>query len=363
MPPRVLIITASIGEGHDLPARTLADQLRDERPGVEIELADCLPAMGRIVAAVAEGAPRLMFFRFEWLWDLSFLLAAGLPPTRRAAQCLLERFAGAGLLELVRSARPDVVVSTYPAANEVLARLRRKRRLGIPVISAITDVAGMHYWAAPGADLYLVTQPEVIPEVLEIAGEQADVRTVHGLTAPDFLEHADAASARASLALPRDGKVVIVSGGGWGVGDLRSPVEAALAVAEVAAVVCLCGRNDELRERLGRRFGTEPRFRAEGFTDRMPDWLAAADVLVHSTGGLTVLEAQMRGCAVVSYGWGRGHIRLHNKAFRRFDLAHVAGTRAELERALLAALRSSRDPDTSFASLPSAASHVLAAVP
>ena len=28
----------------------------------------------------------------------------------------------------------------------------------------------------------------------------------------------------------------------------------------------------------------------------MPDWLAAADALVHSTGGLTVLEALMRGC-------------------------------------------------------------------
>ena len=34
--------------------------------------------------------------------------------------------------------------------------------------------------------------------------------------------------------------------------------------------------------------------RVEGFTDRMPDWMAASDVLVHSTCGLTVLK---RSCA------------------------------------------------------------------
>jgi hypothetical protein len=47
LPPRVLIITASFGEGRDLAAGALADQLREERPGVEIETADCITAMGR----------------------------------------------------------------------------------------------------------------------------------------------------------------------------------------------------------------------------------------------------------------------------------------------------------------------------
>ena len=56
----------------------------------------------------------------------------------------------------------------------------------------------------------------------------------------------------------------------------------------------------------------------------MGDWLAAADALIHSTVGLTVLEAIIRGCPVISYGWGRGHIRANNHAYRRFGLAEVA---------------------------------------
>ena len=123
--------------------------------------------------------------------------------------------------------------------------------------------------------------------------------------------------------MPDEGPVVIVSGGGWAVGDLEGATEEALAVPD-ATVVCLCGRNDQLRDELTPRFAGEPRVRMEGFTEQMPDWFAAGDVLVHSTAGLTVLEAIMRGCGVVSYGWGMGHVRVNNEAFVRFGLAEVA---------------------------------------
>ena len=73
--------------------------------------------------------------------------------------------------------------------------------------------------------------------------------------------------------------------------------------------------------------------RLVGFTEQMSEWLAAADALVHSTGGLTVHEAQIRGCPTISYGWGRGHVRRNNAAFRRFGLADVVTDRSELHAA------------------------------
>ena len=51
-PPRVLVLTADIGEGHDLPARIIKADLEEEIPGAEVEIVDGLEAMGRICAAV-----------------------------------------------------------------------------------------------------------------------------------------------------------------------------------------------------------------------------------------------------------------------------------------------------------------------
>ena len=148
-----------------------------------------------------------------------------------------------------------------------------------------------------------------------------------------------------------DGKIVLVSGGGWGVGDLADAAEAALRHDDVSSVVCLCGRNDDVRERLARRFAAEPRVRVEGFTEAMNDWLAAADVLIHSTGGLTVLEAHMRGCPTISFGWGRGHVRRHNDAFVEFGLAEVVSAAADLPDALSRAFAVRKNADLSYAEI------------
>jgi processive 1,2-diacylglycerol beta-glucosyltransferase len=360
MPPKVLILTASVGEGHDQPARTLAAQLREEEPAVEVVVDDGLAPMGKAVVAVSERAPQFFFFKFDRLWDLGFATFVRFGPTRRMTQAGLARVGSRGLLRLIGSRRPDVVVSTYPSTTEVLGRLRRSGRLSVPLCAAVTDLAALRYWATPGADVHLVTHPESIAEVREIAGPTTSVHCVTGLTDRAFLGRRSRREARASLGLPAEAPIVLVSGGGWGVGRLDSAVEVALGLAGVGLVVCLCGRNEGIRERLERRFAGERRVRVEGFTDVMADWLAAADALVHSTAGLTVLEAMIRGCPAISFGWGRGHIRVNNEAYRRFGLADVAETRTELASALVRSLESRPGPDRGYALRESAASVVLA---
>jgi UDP-N-acetylglucosamine:LPS N-acetylglucosamine transferase len=357
--PRVLILTASVGAGHDLPAQTLAAQLRLERPEAEVVTEDALAAVRGLVKALSADAAEIFFFRFLFVWDVGFWLFAGWGPTRRATQALLTQQSAPRLLRLIHSIRPDVIVSTYPNMTEVLGRLRRAGRLQIPVCSAITDLAALDYWASPGVDAHLVTHPESIPEVRRIAGAATKIVCVHGFTAPEFREASSPADARRALGLPAEGDIVLVSGGGWGVGDMLGAVDEALRRASVARVVCLCGNNESLRRRFASDFAGNPRVRVEGFTERMPEWMAAGDVLVHSTCGLTVLEAHMRGCRVISYGWGRGHIRTNDRALRHFGLADVVHTRAQLGGALGRALAQPRRPDPRFVCLPSAASVVL----
>ncbi len=321
-------------------------------------MVDGLSVMGRSVRVTSESS-RIVFFQGTWLWDLGYAVFARTGPTRRLSQKALEWAGSGGLGRLVEEERPDVVVSVFPQTTEVLGRMRAKGGVGVPVCACITDLGGLWYWATPGADVQLVTHPESIAEVRRIAGAGADVRCVHGFTDAAFLEPWSAEGARGSLALPASGKIVVVSGGGWGVGKVAEAMDVALGLAEVEFVVALCGRNERLRRGLLSRYEGEGRTRIEGFTDRMADWLAAADVLVHSTGGLTILEAQMRHCPAISFGWGRGHVRDHNEAFRRFGLARVADTGAELRDALRNALAEPQVKQFDFGSLPSASSVVL----
>jgi UDP-glucose 4-epimerase len=356
-PRQVLIISADIGEGHDLPARAVAREFKDEDPDAQVSIVNGLPAMGPILTKVLRENSAFMFQWLPWLFDFQYMLFMYFAPTRWMARKLLTMFGRRGLMRLIRAHDPDLIVSTYPGVTAVLGELRHKGRLNVPCYSTITDLAGLQFWAHPGIDLHFITHPESAEEVEQIAGP-GSVRWAKPPTAPAFLAVRSRADARRSLTLPAEGLVIAVSGGGWGVGDLAGATRAALEF-EDATVLCLCGRNDKLRAKVAKRFAGEPRLRIMGFTDRMGDVLAAADVLVHSSAGLTVLEAIIRGCPVVSYGFGVGHVRASNAALERFKLAQVARHQSDLGPKIQHALEHRPEPDASFARRPSTASLIL----
>ena len=358
-PPRhVLIISADIGEGHDLPARAVAREFRDEDPDVLVSIVNGLPAMGGLLTKLLRENSAFMFTFVPWLFDLQYRLFMHFGPTRWLARRLLTMLGRRGLQRIIRAHNPDLIVSTYPGVTAVLGELRRRGRLKVPCYSSITDLAGLQFWAHPGIDLHFITHPESAEEVERIAGP-GSVRWAKPPTSPAFLAARARADARRALGLPATGRVIAVSGGGWGVGDLLGATRAALEVQD-ATVLCLCGRNDRLRARILAQFGSEPRLRVMGFTDRMGDVLAAADVLVHSSAGLTILEAIIRGCPVISYGFDYGHVRATNAALERFSLADVAHEQHELRPAIERALARPRpEPDLRFARRPSTASLIL----
>jgi UDP-N-acetylglucosamine:LPS N-acetylglucosamine transferase len=337
--PTVLLVSASIGEGHDLPARVLARGL--EARGAETGIVDGLAEAGPLAMRLAGAGSNFDTRLGNAAFDLSHRLVAEWRPTRRASARLVHAVGRRGLLAAIDRIGPDVVVSTYPGSTEILGRLRLTGSLGVPAISAITDLASMRYWAHPGVDVHLITHPESAAEVRAVAGTRTQVVAAYGMTDPAFRHPPAPAEARARLGLPRHGSLVVVSGGGWAVGDLEGAVAEARAAGATAQVV-LCGRREDVRARLAARHAGTPDVRVWGFTDRMADLLAAADVLVHSTAGLTVLEAMMSGCRTISFGWGRGHIRANNRAYERFGLAEVALTRTQLGAALRGALQAPR---------------------
>ena len=180
--------------------------------------------------------------------------------------------------------------------------------------SAITDLAGLRYWAHPGVDLHYVTHPESIEEVERLVGP-GTVEWARPPISAEFLAPRTRRDAREALGVDAHARMVLVSGGGWGVGDLERAIELALADGETE-VVCISGRNELAQKRLEARFAGNERVRVLGFTDQMSDWMAAADAMIHATAGLTVLEAHIRGCPVISYGFSAGHLRANNARLR-----------------------------------------------
>jgi len=338
-PRRVLILSADVGEGHAAAARALSDQINASPEQAEVTVIDGLAAMGPLLRPVVEDGYRVQLRFFPWTYTIVYWLLEHVLPVRMLARKLLCLFGSRPLARTIAEHEPDVIVSTYPAVTVVLARLRRTHEVTCPTVATITDLTGLFFWAQPGIDMHLVMYGESLSSVERIAGA-GSVRLVRPLISAEFLEPRSPTQARRALGLPEDGRMVVVSGGGWGVGDIAGAVGEFVKVPEVSCIVCLAGRNPQLAAKLRESFPDEPRVHVYGFTDKMPELLAAADVLVHSTGGVTCLEARAAGTPVVSYGLPVGHARVNTRAMAALDLLLLANDTDELREHVQASFAS-----------------------
>jgi UDP-N-acetylglucosamine:LPS N-acetylglucosamine transferase len=214
--------------------------------------------------------------------------------------------------------------------------MRQRGQLHVPVCALVTDLASLHFWAHPGADLHLASYPESLREIAAITGG-APARAARPPLSLAHWNSPGRCSARRALGLDPEPPLIVVSGGGWGVGDLRGAISAALAVERVQVIV-VCGENEPATRRLSSHYASHSQVRVLGYTHAMADLLGAANVLVHSTGGMTCLEAAAQGCPVIAYGFARGHVRHNTQAMVRHGLIRHAKDSHELTRELRQAL-------------------------
>lgn len=356
---RVLILFCEEGEGHASAARVLERDLRGR--GAEVVVVDAMQGgLGRVIPLVSRDAYHLQTRLLRWSYGLEYFLFTRVPPVRWIGRRGLSAFAGRPLRRLIRRIAPDVVVSTHPAVTNVLGFLRRRGRLELPVVATITDLGVHALWSHRGVDLHLVMHEAVVPNVEKVAG-RGSAAVVAPLVAPEFSRNGGRRAARRELGLPEERPLLLVCGGGWGVGELGRVTEAALEI-EDATVVCLAGRNEILRRRVERRFAGHERLHVVPFTDRMPEYLAAADVLVDASVGVTCLEALRTGCAVVACGAPPGHSRENARALARLGLARLAKTPRELP-AIVGELLGRPPAPPELRPAPGAAETILAAAP
>lgn len=356
MADHVLIFSASIGAGHDMPAAVLAGELHAR--GATSEVIDSIDVMGPVIRKIVAGATSLDTKAGSLVFEVGYVIGVKFEFVRLRLSSLVERLARRRMRDFLDAHPADVIVSTYPITTELLGRMRLRGWLTTPTVAAITDLAALKGWAHRGIDLHLAIHPESEPEIRAIIGPGGRVDAVHGFSDLGFTHPPERADARRELGLPDAGSIVVVSGGGWGVGDLRGATDAALQ-AGAATVIVLIGHNEDARDRMQTAYADDARVQVWGFTDRMVTLLAAADVLVHATAGLTVLEAMMCGCRVISYGWAYGHIKTNNRAYERLGMVTVARDRPSLDRALAEAVAASPLPND-VPDLPNAADLVLA---
>jgi hopanoid biosynthesis associated radical SAM protein HpnJ len=298
-----VLLAGSLGLGHEMMARSCAGLL--EQSGWRTRRLDSMSLLG----PVGGDAGMRLFDRLVTIPGLyDGLHFAHLRTGSRLAD-LMDRAASSRLVPALRAElerRPaDLVFSVFATGASAAARLKQ-RMPGLRTVVLCTDVTVHRMWVREGTDLFLVTSPAAAASVRRYL-PRARVSVVPPPVRSAFYAAPPREQARAALGVPPADFCVLVIDSGWGFGPL---VEGVAALAEAGVhVLAVAGRDRAIERRLRELAATTPRVTAFGFTDRVPELMAAADVVLALPGATTCSEARVVGRELLLLDVMPGHGR------------------------------------------------------
>jgi processive 1,2-diacylglycerol beta-glucosyltransferase len=328
--PKVLILTAGYGEGHNSAARALQAAF-NEQPGIDAELIDLFALRApRINTLSRRGyltlintAPKAWSRLYRWLDESP--RAPWMFRTLASHRRLLGR--------IIAEKQPVAIVSTYPVYAWLLNELRREGHVFCPHHTVVTDALTINsvWYRSPSAG-WFVTDADSAAFV-SVRGVPREKIHVSGF--PVDLAFADRPAQWVppdppSPARPR--RVLFM---------INTARDRAVAIARALLqnpgwhLTITAGRDEALRKQLiALAHGAPAKADILGWTNRIPELLMTHHVVISKAGGATTQESINALCPLLVSQIVPGQEEGNYELIRRNE----AGALAETPVAIVAAL-------------------------
>ncbi len=285
----VLILTIANGAGHTRAAEAVASALSSaalrSTPALIVDVADYMTRMARFTHVTA----------YLWLVKHAPAVWGRIDRYQKGQdQTSPEWYYRRGchrLFELARELRPSALVATEVGCCEIASLIKRDLMLSVPLAAVNVNYDADRAWVCPEVDLYCAATEEAGREL--IAHGAPDERVaVWGVPAPSGFarlrpREVERLKVCRWLSLDPQVPLVLIAGGSEGLGRIEKTTERLLRLKNSRPqLIVLTGRNEGLRRRCERLVSGEggARLRVLGWTNRMPELMRAADLMVSKLG-------------------------------------------------------------------------------
>lgn len=273
---RVVFCTASVGSGHVRAAQAVSNFFKNS------ELIDILDYTPKWFNKIYRDGYYYFVKHFPkfvgWCYDKSDSIVA---EKKNWVLSQLENFIAKRFIQKIQTSNADVIVSTHFFTSGILSRLRRNKKLNVPVVTVITDDYPHSIWLEPGCDLICVANKPAAQVVIQKKIEPYKIISTGIPIDPKFTTR--------PFNVTKEKPVILVTGGGLGIGDMESIAKYLCDIKDIAKIIVVCGKNEQLFNILKQIQDKD--FQVIGFTNEMHLLMRRADLLICKPGGLTTTEA------------------------------------------------------------------------
>ena len=292
----VLIVSASIGSGHTQAANAVKAELERQHPDIRVAVVDFLEGDNFSLNTFIKETYLKMIDVFPDMYDLLYRWSQA-SHNGTTVRNLMSWILKKRILRLIDRYRPDLIVFTHPFPCGAACHLKRKEMLTIPLAGVITDYAVHRLWLYNEVDSYFVAVPDLKENLIQqgIAAEK-----IHITGIPISSSFGEVGAAPRTVKANDGPATILIMGGGQGLGAVVEVLTELDKIEGQYRFVVVAGRNAGLRKdlQLLSRSLRNP-VQVIGYTRRIPELMADADLLVTKPGALTCSEALAAGLPMV----------------------------------------------------------------
>ena len=318
---KVLILSCNTGGGHNAAARAVAEAVRAHGDFAEILDYLCLAGNGvsRLVGdgyvEVVKKAPKA--------FGIAYHLGMAVSRCMRKSPVYYANARMAGYLsEYLKEHQVDAIVMPHLYPAETLTYMKRKG-MHLPLtVAVMTDYTCIPFWEETDCDYYVVPHKKLCTQIVK-RGIPKEKLKVFGIpVSPKCKEERTKEQARFELQMEQEKKYILIAAGSMGTKALFRMAELLVYMQnDEERLILICGNNQSLYKKLCRKYENRKTVRIVGYTDKMPLYLKACNVIFTKPGGLTSTEAAVCGIPIVHIKPIPGCETENRKFFRKLGMS------------------------------------------
>lgn len=282
---KVMILTASVGGGHNQAAKSLEHVYKAH--GYKVVIIDFLKVAGKVIEKAIIRGNDLLCIKLPYIYKGLYIYCNNEGVNSKISNYGMKIFQKRIYNRIIKE-DPDLIIGTHAFVVPIICNLKRKRYLKIPFISIITDFKAHSFHINRYVDAY-ITASEYTKKDMMNRGVRSEKIYPYGIPIKqEFLIQ------RENKRYSNDVFTILLMGGSIGCSSIEQILKQLIDCKNRLRIITVCGKNKDLMDNIKRNFlhkAGNKEILLYGFTNDIPRLMHRSDILISKPGGLTVAEA------------------------------------------------------------------------
>lgn len=298
---KIMIMTASVGCGHDQAAKVIKKHLLDKHDNIDIEIVDFIDIFPSTIGSLIKTTYLKMIDMVPSWYSLLYQATMRLNQQSKVTSIFSHKYKKK-IQTIIEASNPDLILFTNPFPSTLVSHLKRKNKINIYTASIITDYTAHSVWLDPTIDSYFVGSNILKQEMIDRGIEDSKIHVTGIPIEGKFNTPVNREEKMVELGLEVDIPTVLIMGGGLGLGSIEEVLKTTDKINKPLQLIVVAGKNQSLKEELQNRvYNPKHNVKILGFCDNVHELMECSHLLVSKAGGLTMTEAVTKELPVLVY--------------------------------------------------------------